>query len=91
MELHITLNKKIGGFWDGGEKNFFTFSLGKVQKDSKGEYQRIHGWESNQWFHVAKGKTDKQTLSNAFRFIKGKMKKSKDIFIQHYEYVSKAI
>jgi len=75
MQLITYTNREINGYWDGGSKNQFTWTLGKIQTDEKGTFQRIHGWEANYWFHVAKGKTDKLTLSNALRHLKTNAKK----------------
>jgi hypothetical protein len=62
--------KPIHGYWDGGAKQVFNWSIdGRPHKDKNGEFVRVGSWEANQYFHVAKGKTDKQTLSYAKRHI----------------------
>ena len=75
-KLIIYTPEPINGNWDGGAKRVFEWTLGRVSKDSKGEYQRIHGWEANYWFHVSKGKTDKQTLSYALKHLRANMKRN---------------
>ena len=62
MELLLVLEKPIGS------KSRFEFSIsGPPEKDGKGNYVRVGSWEANQWFHVAVGKTEKQTLANVRR------------------------
>lgn len=84
--LKTYTSEPINGFWDGGSKQEFTWSLGRIGKDSKGEFQKINGWEANYWFHVSKGKTDKQTLSYALKHLKNNAKKNNQI-ISYHEYV----
>lgn len=69
----------INGFWDGGKKRKFDWILGITQKDNKGEYQRVNGFEANYWFNVSKGKTDKQTLSYALKHLKANAKRNGQI------------
>ena len=76
MKLVVTLEKPVNGWWDGGAKSRFEFTIdGRPQKDSKGEFVKIGSWGANTWFNVAVGKTDKQTLSNAARHVKAGFKK----------------
>lgn len=76
MILRQTLDKPISGYWDGGMKSVFDWSItGKPQLDSKGLFIRIGSYSANHWFHVAVGKTDKQTLSNARRSLLAGMKR----------------
>lgn len=65
MKLRMTLKQAIGGYWNDGKKQVFDWELGGVFEDAKGKYVKIHGFGANYWFHVAQGKTDKQTLSYA--------------------------
>jgi len=70
MTLKITLQKPIGGYWDGGLKDTFEFNIdGREQKDKKGKFVRIGSWEANYWFNVTVGKTEKLTLANAKRHL----------------------
>lgn len=74
MKLKQTLDKPINGYWSGGAKRVFVWSIdGKPQQDRKGKYVRIGSWEANHWFHVALGKTEKQTLGYARRRLNGRM------------------
>ena len=65
------LDKAYGGYWDGGPKQVFEWEIEHRHRgtDSKGNYVRIGSWGANHWFHVAEGKTDKQTLGNARRHL----------------------
>lgn len=63
IELKLTLSKPIGGFWDGGRKSVFTWSIYK-HSDSGGKVQ-VGSWEANQWVRVGSKGTDKQILSRA--------------------------
>jgi len=66
MILRQTFNEPISGFWDGGAKRVFDWSIdGTPQQDSKGKFVKVGSWAANHWFHVSLGKTDKQTLSYA--------------------------
>ena len=72
LELRQTLPKPVYGYWDGGAKQVFTWTIeGPPSRDSKGEFVRIGSWAANHWFHVAKGKTDKVTLCNAMKRLRG--------------------
>ena len=90
MVLKLTLTKPINGYWDGGPKQVFNYSIdGDVQRDSKGQYVRVGSWEANSWFHVSVGKTVKQTLANARRhLLAGLNKMAKSQLIGYkFEYV----
>ena len=85
MELRQTLPEPVHGYWDGGAKQVFDWSIdGSPATDSKGKYVRIGSWSANHWFHVALGKTDKITLCNAMKHLRGTQlgKQSK------FEYIS---
>jgi hypothetical protein len=59
------------GYWDGGAKDTFDWSItGPVQEDKDGKYVRIGFWDANYWFHVSLGKTQKLTLSYAKKHLK---------------------
>jgi hypothetical protein len=61
LVLRQTLSKPVNGYWDGGAKRVFDWRI----DGSTGQYVRIGSFDANHWFHVAVGKTDKQTLSYA--------------------------
>lgn len=66
MILRQMLDHPVQGYWDGGKKQVFDWSIdGAPQIDDKGQYVRIGSWSANHWFHVALGKTVKRTLANA--------------------------
>ena len=70
MKLIQKLEKKIGGWWDGGAKDTFEWTLeGSPRQDAKGQFVRVGSWDANHWFHVAAGRTEKQTLGNARRHL----------------------
>jgi len=71
MILQQTLAKPVNGYWDGGAKRVFRWSIDKFGggEDSRGTFVRIGSWEANYWFNVAQGKTEKQTLSYAKRHL----------------------
>jgi len=66
------LEKPIQGWWDGGPKKYFEWKIEHRHRghDAKGTFVRVGSWDANHWFHVAEGKTDKQTLGNARRRLK---------------------
>lgn len=64
--MRVKLKKPIGGWWDGGLKDTFDFKIdGNPKRDSKGWFVKVGSWRANYWFHVAVGRTDKETLRNA--------------------------
>ena len=68
MKLIQTYDESINGNWDGGVKQVFDFTIERTpQKDKDGWYVRVGSFSKNFWFHVAVGKTEKQTLGNARR------------------------
>ena len=70
MKLRQTFTEAISGYWDGGPKSRFDWTIdGEPKTDNKGSFVRIGSWYANHWFHVAVGKTDKQTLGNARRHL----------------------
>ena len=77
MQLKQTLEKPVSGFWDGGKKQIFFWSVdGRTQEDSKGCFIRIGSWTANFWFNVAQGRTEKLTLSYAKSRLRAMIRKS---------------
>jgi hypothetical protein len=73
MILRQTFTQPINGYWDGGEKRVFDWSidtlpttLGYLNK----EYSRIGSWEANHFFTIKTGKSELQTLANAKRHLR---------------------
>lgn len=66
MILRQTLERAVSGFWDGGYKQVFDWKIdGTPSYDAQGAYVRIGSWDANHWFHVAVGRTERETLRNA--------------------------
>ncbi len=67
MKLRQTLDHPVTGYWDGGPKQVFNWSIEKyhIGKDRHGAFVRVGSWCANHWFCVALGDTDKLTLSYA--------------------------
>jgi len=72
MILRQKLECPVNGYWDGGKKDTFDWSINHFfsGKDSKGNFVRVGSYEANYWFYVSLGKTDKLTLANAKRKLK---------------------
>jgi hypothetical protein len=71
MILRQKLAKPVHGYWDGGAKQVFEWEIeGRPYKDKKGTFVKVGSYEANHFFHVAKGKTEKQTLSYARQHLK---------------------
>jgi len=71
MILRQTLVNPVNGYWDGGAKQVFDWSIsGKPQQDNLGSFVRIGSYTANHWFYIAVGKTIKQTLSYAKQHLK---------------------
>jgi hypothetical protein len=75
LTLQIKTDKPFGGYWDGGPKDTFDLTLGRIQEDAKGKFQKIDCYDANYWFHVSKGKTDKITLINGLNHIRHMFKR----------------
>jgi hypothetical protein len=73
--LRVRTEQPVSGYWDGGQKSTFDFSVeGEPQKDEKGYYARVGSWDANYWFNVGAGKTkphsERQILASAKKKIK---------------------
>jgi hypothetical protein len=72
LKLIQTLEKPVHGYWDGGARQRFEWTIdGRPQQDNRGMFVRIGSWGANHWFNVAVGKTDKVTLCNAKKHLRG--------------------
>ncbi len=70
--LRQTLPEPVHGYWDGGAKQVFEWSIDSVEgHDARGTFARVGSWSANHWFHVAKGRTPKLTLRNAMYHLRG--------------------
>jgi len=85
LVLRQTLPHPVHSYWDGGAKQTFDWSIGgSPATDSKGQYVRIGLFSANHWFRVALGKTDKLTLCNAMKHLRGTLlgKQSKFEYVE---------
>ena len=72
MKLRQTLSRPVHGYWDGGAKQVFDWGIeGSPTTDSKGQYVKVGSFSANHWFHVASSRTDKLTLCNAKKHLRG--------------------
>jgi len=71
MVLVQTLEKPVHGYWDGGAKQIFEWSIQSTSpmRDKDGPYVKIGSYGANHWFCVSQGKTEKMTLGNARRHL----------------------
>jgi len=68
MTLVQELEKPVNGYWEGGPRKIFRWSIdGQPKGDKKGFFVRVGSWEANHWFNVSVGKTEKVTMGNARR------------------------
>lgn len=72
MILRQTLTKPINGYWDGGEKDCFNWTIINTPQNNS---VLVGSWDANTWFRVALGKTEKQTLANARRSLTANAKR----------------
>lgn len=81
------LNRPIGGYWDGGMKDTFTWRIdGVAGKDKKGVFVKVGSWDANHWFNVSQGKTDKETFGNVKRKLQALLAKAnrKEQFAENF-------
>ena len=71
MILRQTLAHAVNGYWDGGPKRVFNWSIDCAFTDGK---SRVGSWEANHFFETKTGKTEKQTLSYARRHLQASTK-----------------
>lgn len=71
MILRQTFDKPINGYWDGGPKRIFDWSIDGIvcTGPERGESVQVGSWSANYYFAVKLGKSDKQTLGNARRHL----------------------
>ena len=71
MILRQTFEDPIHGYWDGGEKQTFDWTIDSDvyrAKDGSGAV-KVGSWGANYYFAVVLGKSEKQTLGNARRHL----------------------
>ena len=67
LTLRQTLVVPVNGYWDGGPKSVFNWSIDRRWDDGT---SRVGSWEANYYFTVKTGETDRVTLGNARRHLK---------------------
>lgn len=65
-----TLDKPHYGYWDGGAKSRFRWTVDSYGNDHGVATARVGSWEANLYFTVARGRTERLTLANAKRHLK---------------------
>ena len=68
-KLLLTLDKPRSGWWDGGAKQRGMFEVEGCHKQSE-EHTCFGSWEFNFFFNVKTGRSEKETLSRAKRYLK---------------------
>lgn len=53
----LTTGSPIVGYWDGGAKSRFEFTLDAVLKDDKGRFAKWGSWQANFWFTCGYGRS----------------------------------
>jgi hypothetical protein len=72
-EYNITVitDEPINGYWDGGAKKEFEFSVSEPRPEPNGFYVEVGSWDANYWFTMGAGRkkaqSDKAILRNAQR------------------------
>ncbi len=88
MILRQTFEKPISGYWDGGTKKVFDWSIkGSVMQDARGRYVKVGSLNANHWFCVTVRKSDKATLANAKRRLQASAAKNIRYNPCKFEYV----
>lgn len=72
MILRQKLDRRIGGYWDGGMKDTFDWHIDTHWSGTV--VSRVGSWGANYYFDVYTGKTDKATLGNARRSLRARAK-----------------
>ena len=73
--IRINLKKDINGFWDGGSRKSFDFTLRRTQTDKQGFFRRVDCWEGNHWFHIGAGKKKEQSNLQCLGTVKSMVKR----------------
>lgn len=68
MKFEIEFDKPTRGWWDGGAKHGGVFEDDPCHRLDK-QHTCFSCWSLNHWFNVKTGRTDKETLSRAKRYI----------------------
>jgi len=74
MKLIQTFENPINGWWDGGPRKVFEWTIDHIQRVSDGKIA-VGSFDANHWFAVKKSKTEKQILFNAQKVLANRAKK----------------
>lgn len=66
--IRQTFARPISGFWDGGPKRIFEWSIDALR--STPTHAVVGSWDANHWFKVKRMKTERQILGIALRRLK---------------------
>jgi len=55
-KIVFNLREPVGGYWDGGKKSRFEFTIESINEDKDGFYAKVGSWEANCWRCVGAGK-----------------------------------
>ena len=69
MKIAIKFESPVNGFWDGGPRSGGEFEVDNLHRKSP-EHTCFGDWMLNFWFNVKTGRTEKETISRAKRWIK---------------------
>ena len=69
MQIAIKFDKPINGYWDGGAKSEAIFEVDRLHSKTN-KHTCFGDWGINYWFNIKTGRTDKETISRAKRWIK---------------------
>ena len=76
LVLRQTTSEPINGYWDGGPRQTFDWSIDPGQHNRKpGEWIKIGCFSANHWFTVRCGDTERRTLANAKMHLAARFKK----------------
>ena len=75
MKLIQRLNKKIGGFWDGGLKDTFEWTVDFKHKGPKEGTVAVGSWEANHWFCMSGRGGERAILNRAKSILARKLAK----------------
>jgi len=69
MKLKLIFDYPVNGWWDGGAKTSGVFEPDACHR-SDADHTCFGSWELNHYFNVKTGRTDKETISRAVRYLK---------------------
>jgi len=73
MRIEIRFDEPTAGWWDGGKKHGGVF---ESRFGYTPEHTEFGAWELNYYFNVKTGRTEKETVGRARRYLKRHCKKA---------------